>query len=160
MKAARLWPLAMVAVLAATVAGNVALYLAANDRAAAVAEPDYYRKAVAWDTTLAEERRSQALGWTLSARIVPGPDSLSTVEIALVDRSGVAVDSADVAVTAIHDFAPARTVEGRARAGRDGVALVRLPLRRSGLWELRVRAQRAGHVFVATLKCEARGVMP
>ena len=57
MNASRLWPWAIGAVLLITVAANLALFHVAGSDPSFVIEPDYYAKAVAWDSTMAQTRR-------------------------------------------------------------------------------------------------------
>ena len=155
MRAARLWPLALGAVLALTVGANVAVFQAAHDRNAAAVEPDYYRKAVRWDSTMAEERRSAALGWHADAglgAVAPG-GTLLTVRLAGPD--GAPLDGATVQVTAIHNLDALRHVSARLEALGSGVYGARLPLRHAGLWELRLEAVRGDERFRATLRRDA-----
>lgn len=60
MKPAALWPLAVIGVLAVTVGANVWLIQVAREPNGAVIEPDYYRRAVAWDSLAARQGRSDA----------------------------------------------------------------------------------------------------
>ena len=69
MRADRLWPTALITVLVLTVALNIYVYRISNGAGAPVVEPDYYHKAVTWDSTLAEDRASDALAWKLDARV-------------------------------------------------------------------------------------------
>ena len=62
------WPWFVVALLVATAGGQgIMLYAATHDPTFAI-EPDYYQKAVAFDTTIQQERGNLALGWTATAR--------------------------------------------------------------------------------------------
>ena len=56
MKRGLWWPIAVAAILATTVAANIWVMMIANDDPSFAIEPDYYRKALAWDTTLAQSR--------------------------------------------------------------------------------------------------------
>ena len=158
MNPARGWPIAIVGVLAVTVAGNVGLYLAANDRDAAIAEPDYYRRAVAWDSTLAEGRRSLALGWHVETRLVSAEDDSAALEIDATDRDGVPISGARAVVTALHSRPPMRQVEARATLGPDGTVAVPLPLARTGLWEFRLRLRRGTETFVRDFRDDRAAV--
>lgn len=154
MNPARLWPLAIVAVLGVTVVANVALYMTANGHDAPVPEPDYYRRAIAWDSTLAEARRSAELGWSVDARLATDGDGGTTMELVAQGRDGRPVSNAEVTVTAIHSRPPQRVVEARGTLGADGRARILLPLERSGAWELRLRLRRGDDVCVADLRRE------
>ena len=62
-----LWPIAIAGVLGGTVAANAFILVEANRGNVAI-EPDYYRKAVAWDSTLAQAGRNAQLAWRITAR--------------------------------------------------------------------------------------------
>ena len=155
MNPARLWPVALVGVLAVTVAANVTLLIAARDPHASAVESDYYDKAVAWDSTQAVRRRSDALGWRLEARIAPVSRRAARVEVRLEDRRGAPIDRARLEVEAIHDCEPDRPVRGELRFVGDGRYAAALPLDRAGLWELRLDADRGSDRFLASVRREA-----
>ena len=152
MNGARLRPIAIVTVLALTVAANAFLIWAANERDASVVEPDYYRKAVAWDSTRALESRSAALGWSAVAGIGAPEGGAARVEIALADRAGAPLTGAHVRLEAIHNLEASRPVTGALPEVRPGVYAAALPFHRAGLWELRVDAERGADHFVASLR--------
>ena len=160
MSPARLWPVAIVGVLAVTVAANAVLFYAASDREAAAVEPDYYRRAVAWDSTRAQERRNQALGWRLVAELgAPGPEG-TPLGVLLVDAEGLPIEDATVSVEAIHNREATRPIRATLAPtaedapAREGYA-VTLPLPRRGLWELRFVARRGDERFTADLRLES-----
>jgi nitrogen fixation protein FixH len=152
--AARLWPVAVVAVLAITVATNVAVLIAAHAPDAAVAEPDYYRKAVAHDSTLAERARSDALGWTAAARLTPGADC-ETVDVAIAAPDGP-IDGAQVDVECIHNLDPTHPLRLTLAATGGGRYAALAPPMHNGLWELRITARRGAERFSTSLRTESR----
>lgn len=148
MRAARLWPLALVAVLAMTVAANVWLLWAANDDQHLAFEPDYYRKAVNWDSTMAQAERSRSLGW--DATVTLGADGHLAVRLA--DAAGQPVDGATIAVEVIpvaHADRARTVLLDPAPAGAAGADI---PLVYSGLHELRVTATRGTDRYVTTVR--------
>jgi len=147
------WPIAIVAVLGITVAANAVLLYEASDRNSQAIEPDYYRKAIAWDSTAAERDRSAALGWRADARLEPGPSGTLAV-VTLRDRAGGPVTAATVTVHAIHDAEATRIVPGVLLPRRDGTYAAVLPLERRGLWELRIDARRGEQRFERSLRVE------
>ena len=155
MKKGWYWPWLIVALLAATAAGQgVMLYAATHDPTMAI-EPDYYRKAVNWDSQMAQDASNLALGWTAQARVgAVGTDGADVV-VRLADAAGAPVAGALVRVTAIHNLDGARHVEGTLVQGAAGSYAARLPLHRAGLWELRVDAVRGSERFTASLRVEA-----
>lgn len=154
MKRGAAWPIAITVVLALTVGANVFLLRVATEPNAYATEPDYYRKAVAWDSTAAAERASTATGWRCDAAIVAQGRSLE-IRLRLVDAAGAPVSGAAVRVTAIHNLAAATPSELTATPAADDGYVATLPAPRAGLWELRVAASRGGEHFTADLRREA-----
>lgn len=151
----RRWPIGIAAVLLLTMGANAGVYWAANDSNAAAVEPDYYRKAVEWDSTLAQAARNRALGWSADALLgAAATDGTREVSLTLRDAGGRPVSGAALAVTAIHNSAAARRVEGAGVTDAAGSARLRLPLRHGGLWELRLTATRGPERFTAVLRRE------
>lgn len=152
LESGRLWPWFIAALLVATAAGQgVMLYAATHDPTFAV-EPDYYTKAVAWDTTMLRERENIRLGWhadgSMSAAV-----SGAALRIAITDSAGAPVYGAQVRVTAIHNLDSrhpatiAMTESGAAYTGD-------LPGAHRGLWELRVDAVRGSSHFTPSLRVD------
>lgn len=155
MKPGALWPLAIVGVLAVTVGANIAMVVAARDPNAYVVEPDYYRKAVAWDSTMAEARRSAALGWSADVAFGRWEAAATPLHVRLADSTGAPVAGADVRVELVNNLAPElplRIVLADAGAGRYEA---RPRLQRPGMWEVRLRAVRGADRFVTELRRDA-----
>ena len=148
MKAARLWPLALGAVLGITVLANIWLLWAANDDQHLAFEPDYYRKAVAWDSTVAQGERSRALGWTATVGL--GTDGHLVVQLA--DPAGRPVDGAAVTAEVIPVAHANRTLAVGLDPAGPGRAEARISLVYPGLHELRVTATRGADRFTSTVR--------
>jgi hypothetical protein len=140
------WPVAIIGVLAVTVGANGYLLYRAGQSDAPM-EHDYYLKAVAWDSTMAQAKRNSGLGWRVAATLQP--DGRLTARI--TDQAGEAIHGAAV------------RVEGFAIARADGdVAATLAPeadqyqgtvtVRHPGLHELRFSVERATERFTATLR--------
>ena len=154
----RLWPVAIVGVLAITVGANGwILYEANRDPNATVVEPDYYRKAVGYDSTLAQARSDAALGWRLTAEPGAFDPAGTPLALALTDREGRAVAGAAVTLVAIHNLDAGHVVSARLVTGADGEALARVAFDRTGLWELRFEARRGSVRFTTDLRCDVGG---
>lgn len=155
MRSGMAWPWAMAAALVLTVVANVALLVSANAPGAAQVEPDYYRRALAWDSTQAARARSTALGWRTEAGFGEAQAGGSPLVLTLRDAAGAPVAGATVEVEAVHNLAtgdPARwTLDERAPGRYEALARPG----RAGRWELRVSATRGGDRFVTTLHAEA-----
>ena len=95
------WPVGLVALLAASAGANIALVIITSRDTSFAVEPNYYAKALAWDQTMAQQARNDALGWALSLRIDPGDArGGKTVTVHLADRAGAPIEGAQVAVEA------------------------------------------------------------
>ncbi len=160
------WPLLVTAALAFTVGVNVVMFFAAkSDPNGTVVEPDYYRKAVEWDRTMAQRSASDALGWTATATLAAHTDALRTdalrtdalreIRVVLRDSTGAAVTDADVRVTLIHNSEAAKLVEGTLTPQPTGDYAHAMLAPHAGRWEVRVTARRGGERFLATLHAEA-----
>jgi nitrogen fixation protein FixH len=157
MKPAALWPIAVVGVLAITVGANVWLIWEARDPNGAVIEPDYYRKAVAWDSTAARRARSEALRWSADAALGATDGARAHVRATLADSLGAPVTGADVKLEAIHNLEAANRVHAALPESAPGVYEADAALDRAGLWELRLTATRGGDVFLTSLRRDAGG---
>ncbi len=147
MNAARLWPAALVAVLAITVVANGAVYWAANhDRSFAV-EPDYYQRAIDWDSTVARGQRSTALGWVTAIRLAPPEAGHATLSVTLTTREGLPLDSADVRAALSHNAEGANVYEVRLLASGPGLYVARIPSTAQGLWRVDLAATRGADVY-------------
>lgn len=150
MKPAAAWPLALAGVLALTVVANVAMLAAANAPGGTRVEPDYYRRALAWDSTQAERARSAALGWRADAAFTHAGE----LALALRDAADHPVTGARVEVLAIHNLEPGPPVAWSLGEVAPGSYGARVRPGRAGRWELRVRATRAAEVFTAVLHAD------
>lgn len=157
MKPAAMWPLAVVAVLAITVGANLWLIWEARDPNGAVIEPDYYRKAVAWDSLAARQARSDALRWTADASLGPTDGARAHVRATLADSLGAPVAGATVTLEAIHNLDGARRARADLAETGPGVYEADAPLDRAGMWELRLVALHAGAVFQSSLRRDVPG---
>lgn len=156
MKRGTLWPVGIATVLAATMGVNFWMLRIAGSDPSAVVEPDYYRKAIAYDGEMAQARANVALGWTVAPSLAPvSPAGRARLTVALRDRDGRAVDGAALSV---EGFAVARsaTVVRAALAPRgDGTYDAELPVATTGLWALRFAARRGAERFTADARLDA-----
>jgi nitrogen fixation protein FixH len=132
----------------------VIIWAATHDPSFAI-EPDYYRKAVAWDARLAQERANAALGWTATATLArASARARAAIVLSLRDAGGQAVRGARVRVTAIHNRDGAHPVVASLAERADGAYDAQLPLAHVGLWEVRVDAMRGAQRFSASLRAD------
>ena len=153
------WALVPVGMLAATVVGAVLVVtLAVNDRGAAAAEPDYYRKATAWDEWKEQLARNGALRWVVTPEFGPaaGGSGLARLELTVADKHGVPIEHASVRAEVV----PIRDADARVElplaegaAGRYGADV---PLRTGGLWEIRTTVEWKGQRYVDRVRRSVR----
>ncbi len=155
MKKGWYWPWIIIALLVATAAGQgVMLYAATHDSTFSL-EPDYYKKAVAFDTVMAQERENATLGWTASATIGANLQGTREVTLTLTDAAGARITDAHVRVTAIHNLEGDRHVTQGLTVRDDGRFTARLPIPRAGMWELRIDAMRGRERYTNSLRVDA-----
>jgi nitrogen fixation protein FixH len=165
LRSGRQWPLILVGILLLAAGANgILVYRATHDPSFAV-EPDYYRKALAWDERQAEARRGEALGWALDAELAAGEPTpaIAELRVRLRDRAGQPLRGATVEVAALHKARAARVLRARLEAdpAEPGLYRASLPARRRGLWELELRVVRGGDRLTRTVVRElgARAVL-
>ncbi len=155
----RSWIGAVVGLLAGNAIAMGVLVAASTTGATHHVVPDYYRKALAWDQEMAIERASQALGWRAGLRAEPATGG-TALEITLVDRDGAPVVGAAVALSAFHR-ADAGSIQRIALAEVGGGRYRgQAPLRRAGVHEITVSAERGADRWRGTLVGELPGASP
>ena len=150
-RAAKLWPWAVGGVLGVTVLANVALLWMANDDQVLAYEPDYYRKAVEWDSTVAQAGRNTASGWRIEARLLRVGEHDARLTVTLTDSLGVVIPGAILTAEAI-PIAHATRQTTLALPERDGSYQGEFPLVYAGLYEVRLSATGEGRHFTATVR--------
>jgi nitrogen fixation protein FixH len=137
------WPLFVVLILGVGIVGAFSiLFAAASDGGAQVVD-DYYRRAVAWDSTAAENARAAALGWRVDFRVLQptGENSLRPVRFTVVDSTGSPVESlaGTVRLFRPQHAAPVAELPFHAEAGSYGF---QAPLTSAGLWDFEISGRR------------------
>jgi len=145
---ARWWPVALVAVLGLTVLVNVAVYWKANSDPSFAVEPDYYQRAVDWDSTVAARQRSDALQWRADVRLAPPADGQAAITVTLAGHDGAPVDSVDVQVEASFNGDGARIYTRHLTPSGRGTYTGRIPSTEQGLWRVDLTAARGAEHFV------------
>ena len=157
MKRGTWWPIGVTGVLATTVAANLWVMTIANDDPSFAIEPDYYQKAITWDTTLAQARRNERLGWRLTPTLGSiGANGKTQLSATLTDSLGVAIPDAVVHVTAMPVARANQIHEATLASVGQGEYAVELDARRAGRWELRFDVRVGATHFTETARVEAR----
>ncbi len=149
------WPIGVVVILAATVGINIVMYRVANDDPSFAIEPDYYQKAVDWDSTMAQKRQNLALGWQLSPTLAAFTmHNGALLRITLRDASGAEIRDAKVKVAAFFNARANDVIDTTLARDSTGYA-VRLPVKHGGVWELQFDVMRGRQRFTSTSRVEA-----
>jgi len=151
------WPVAIVCLLLGGAGANIGLMLVATRDASFSVEPDYYRKAVEWDRTMAQEERNAALGWSASARFGEGIPAGSRLVVRVVDRAGAPIDGARVSVEAFASARASQVARLTLEAEPHGIYAAPAPAGPGGLWEIRLTVTRGDQVFTGVVGVERAG---
>lgn len=147
-----LWPATIVGLLAASATANVAFVIVATGDASFAVERDYYRKALEWDATRAQEARNAVLGWRLRADLVPAREGRAMeLRAWLTSADGAPIEGATVTAEVFHNARAAQVTTAPLAARGGGMYGTVLPVARPGLWELRFTVMSNRRVFTATM---------
>lgn len=155
MRRGALWPIGIATVLGLTVAANLWVYTVATGDPSFVIEPNYYAKAIAWDSTLAQAERNEKLGWRLTPALgafTPARGALLTVT--LTDAAGADIENAVVTVSALYVARAATVVTDTLPADGAGYSTT-IDVRHSGQWELRFDVTRGTEHFTSMSRLDA-----
>jgi hypothetical protein len=150
------WPIGVAAILTIVVVANIWVAVIANDDPSFSIEPDYYQKAVAWDSSMAQARHNTSLNWSLTPSLGAfAAGGGAVLRVRLTDSTGAVIHDARIQVAALYN-ARASTIY-TATLGHDGpdAYAVTLPVRHAGEWELRFDVTRGAERFTATARVEA-----
>ena len=152
----RIWPAIIIGALAANVVFGIVLARVANRGSSLAVEPDYYTKAVQWDSAVAEARRSSALGWHVSPALTAvGDEQGAVLSLAMRDAAGAPIIGAVVRVEARQVAHADENLVATLVADDPGAYRAALPMVRAGLWEVRVDATRGAEHFTTMLRLDA-----
>ena len=155
MRRGALWPIGIATVLGLTVAANMWVYMVATGDPSFVIEPNYYAKAIAWDSTLAQARRNETLGW----RLAPALSAFSAergahLSVTLTDAAGSKIENAVVTVAALYVARADLVVTDTLAADGAGYSTT-IDVQHSGQWELRFDVTRGAEHFTAMSRLDA-----
>ena len=157
MKRGAWWPIGITGVLAATVAANVWVMIIATDDPSFAIEPDYYTKAIDWDSTLARATESVRLGWRLTPELGPiAADGGVRLSATLSDSTGAPISGAEVRVSALPVARANEVHQVTLAAVAPGEYVTHFDARRAGQWELRFDVRTASAHFTEIARVEAR----
>lgn len=153
------WPWLVTAALLFTVGVNVVmLFAASGDRNGSVVEQDYYRKAVAWDETMARQAASDRLGWRARASFTaPVGAALPALVVQATDSAGAPLTGARFSAVLIHNADAAHPLRATLTETSEGRYEAPVGIAHAGMWEVRLEARRDGERFASTQRTEASG---
>ena len=155
------WPIGVAVILGATVIANLVVMRIATSDPSFTIEPDYYKKAVAFDSTIAEERRSATLGWTATSTIVASDTAgRPTLTVTLLDAQGQPVTGATMTVVALANIRANDLVSVSLHEVAPGRYQSTLAARIAGQWEVRVDAVRGAEHFVVSTRTDVARAIP
>ena len=157
MKRGGWWPIAITGVLAATVAANIWVATIASDDPSFAIEQDYYRKAITWDSTLAQATRNTQLGWRLTPALgTISPNGRLRVSATLTDSTGAPISAATVRVSALQVARANQVHEATLAAVGAGEYDAQIDARLPGQWELRFDVRAGSAHFTDVARVEVR----
>jgi nitrogen fixation protein FixH len=124
-------------------------WIAVHDPSFAV-EQDYYRKAVAWDETRAQEEQNARLGWKVDLDVTPRGDQL-LLRARVSDASGTPIPDARVDVEAFANARASRVLHATLLP-EEGEQAGAVPLVQPGLWEVRLTVVAHGERFTEVVR--------
>jgi nitrogen fixation protein FixH len=157
MKRGTWWPIGITLVLATTVAGNIWVAKIASDDPSFAIEPDYYNKAITWDSTLAQGRENVQLGWRLTPVFAVAPRTgKAELRATLTDSTGAPITGAVVKVSALPVARANEVHEATLTPLGAGEYSAQLDSQRDGQWELRFDVRAGSLHFTDVARVEAR----
>lgn len=149
----QIWPSIVIVALGGNLALGVTLMRVANADPHFAVEPDYYRRAVGWDSIQAQARESAELGW----RVHPSLGAVTGEPLALIlvvtDAAGVPLEGVELSVEG-RAVAHAANAVNASLLPTENVGAYRavMPITRTGLWEFRLRLRRGDALTTQQLR--------
>jgi len=142
-----LWPAVIAGALTLHVVGSLMMVYVATSNESFAVEPDYYRKALAWDDKRAQDHRNAEFGWQLNFTVEPAaPGHDPKIRVDLVDADGLPLNHAKVSLEAFANTQADKRFAVDLTAVDDHYE-INLPMRRDGLWEFRFEVTRGDDKF-------------
>jgi hypothetical protein len=143
----RQWPWIIVGLLlihASLIVGTIMVVSARNDL---YVEPNYYAKAVDWDTQRATLEAADEMGWTIQL-IVDQPtaraDQLQTLRVAITDRENLPVTGALVEAECFHPAHANDRINTVLVRQDDGTYQAIVEMKEPGFWKINLSIRHRG----------------
>lgn len=157
MKPGMAWPIGIAAILGTSVVGNLIMMRVANNDPAFAVEDNYYQRAVDFDTTMHQQARSDALGWSAVIAINAVHAGDGVLRVQLLDRNAQPVVADSIVAVAFYNARAndrSRFTLLPDRSDSVGVYRHAITVANAGQWEVQVDAWRGRERFVATTRVE------
>jgi len=138
------WPGIIIGMLSVHTLGClIVVFIATSDPSHAVVS-DYHAKAVAWDEQQAQQRASDALGWTTRIEVSLAADVFGqrTVRISISDADDKPLTNTAVTVNAYHHARANQVIESQPKESAPGEYLATMDMKRPGLWAFSIETRR------------------
>ena len=135
---------------------NIWVAVVAGDDPSFAVENDYYRKAVNWDSTMAQMRENARLAWHVEPAFDPFTTrGGATLHLRLSDSSGTPIRDATVQVAALYNARAGQILEGTMVRDTPSTYSLHLPVTHPGEWEVRFDIHRGGDRYTNSARLEA-----
>jgi len=154
------WPIGITAILATSVVGNLIMMRVANNDPSFAIEDNYYQRAVDFDTTMQQQRRSDALGWTAAVAIHGVRRGAGVLRVQLSDSSALPIAADSVVAVAFFNARAnerVRLILTHESTDAPGVYRHAIAVAHSGQWEVQIGAWRGNEHFVSSTRVEVSG---
>jgi hypothetical protein len=150
------WPIAVALVLALTVGANIWVAVVASNDPSFAIEPDYYRKAVAWDSAMAQSTENRRLGWRVESSLdAYTRNGGTTLRVQLLDSTGAPIRGATVNVAALYNARAGHVLNTSMTADSPSGYAAHLAVAHRGSWELRFDIHRGAERYTSVARVEA-----
>jgi hypothetical protein len=157
---ARVWPWVPVGLLVGMLGGLGSMAVIAIRDPGFSLERDYYKKGVDYELEIRQRAENARLGWSTAVELgAARPDAETSLTVRLSDERG-AISGARGAVEALRNATASRVLEASLEEVAPGTYRTKLPLRRGGLWELRLSFEREQDRVTAVVRRDVQESTP
>lgn len=155
------WTFIIVGLLGSQLSIGVAAVILANQDSSQQIIPDYYKRSMAWDTSVATQQASDTLGWKATINVAEDADvtGARTITLVLTDRTGAPVTGATGSLQIYHHRKIADVIQAEWSELSSGIYRATARLDQKGLWQFTVAMHRGDEEqFVTEQELELTGV--
>jgi len=150
------WPGMVFAILGGSVLANVYLLTQASSDGGAQIIDNYYEKAADWDATKAQISRTNALGWTVSAEVLPAAAG-KTIQVSILGADKKALVGLQPTVTLQNPIKIDDVSTSEMGESEPGVYRTSVAFSRSGLWDLIIHVPQGTETYEFKSRVDVEG---